>query len=133
MASGGFGKSRGPIVAGIRPTSDAPVTIEPDCDVVLTRDHEYFVLQGLCVAVRERASGRFVRQDLANGVASLHRGQANELVRNVPRIGEWLCLERGGVLHYVGPVIGCERRRLPSHRIVAPVLRRAKLGPARMA
>src|SRR5689334_11914554 len=105
----------------------------PECDVVLTRDHEYFVLQGICIAVRDRASGRYARQDPAMGVASLRRGPVHprvqmpasggaderDRVRSLPRIGEWLCLERGGTLHYVGPVIGCERRRLPSRRIVS--------------
>lgn len=115
---------------------------QAECDVVVTRDHEYFVLSGVCVAVRERSSGRFVRQDLSSGVASLHRGyivpdantagrsgdsKVGETVRNMPRIGEWLCLERGGTVHYVGPVLGCERRRLPARRIVEPVLRRARL------
>jgi hypothetical protein len=109
---------------------------------VLTRDHEYYVLRGICIAVRERASGRYVRQDLRIGVASIHRGDVprhvrlpldathfdmRERVRTLPRAGEWLCLERGGALHYVGPVIGCEKRRMPSRRIVSEVLRRARL------
>jgi len=51
----------------------------------------------------------------------------HERVRSLPRIGEWLCLERGGALHYVGPVLGCERRRMPSRRIVSGVMRRARL------
>jgi hypothetical protein len=50
-----------------------------------------------------------------------------EKVRNLPRVGEWLCLERGGALHYVGPVLGCERRRMPSRRIVSGVMRKARL------
>jgi len=116
---------------------------QPECDVVLTRDHEYYVLNGICIAVRERTSGRYVRQDLSTGVASLHRGEIprgvrmaqrdavgvdlHERVRSLPRIGEWLCLERGGALHYVGPVLGCERRRMPSRRIVSGVMRRARL------
>jgi len=131
-----------------RATAPSPVPLariasdQGECDVVVTRDHEYFVLSGVCVAVRERSSGRFVRQDLSSGVASLHRGsiaphangsgrtspsKVGETVRNMPRIGEWLCLERGGTVHYVGPVLGCERRRLPSRRIVEPVLRKARL------
>lgn len=115
---------------------------QPECDVVLTRDHEYYVLRGVCIAVRERTSGRYVRQNLATGVASIHKGRVpqhvrlpldvtslemRERVRSLPRVGEWLCLERGGALHYVGPVIGCERRRMPSRRIVSQVLRRARL------
>jgi len=116
---------------------------QAECDVVLTRDHEYYVLNGICIAVRERASGRYVRQDLSIGVASLHRGNVprgvrmpehdaaaldlREKVRGMPRIGEWLCLERGGALHYVGPVLGCERRRMPSRRIVSGVMRKARL------
>lgn len=115
---------------------------QAECDVVITRQHEYFVLSGVCIAVRERISGRFVRQDLSSGVASLHRGyitphateggrsgelEAGENARSLPRIGEWLCLERGGTVHYLGPVVGCARRRLPSPRIVEPVLRRARL------
>lgn len=116
---------------------------QPECDVVLTRDHEYYVLKGICIAVRERTSGRYVRQDLSIGVASLHHGpiprgvrmagldalgfDVNERLGSLPRIGEWLCLERGGALHYVGPVLGCERRRMPSRRIVSGVMRRAHL------
>lgn len=115
---------------------------QAECDVVLTHDHEYYVLRGVCIAVRERTSGRYVRQDLRIGVASIHRGAVpqqvrlpidslrldmRERVRTLPRAGEWLCLERGGALHYVGPVIRCEKRRMPSRRIVSQVLRRARL------
>ena len=128
------------------PTHVVPGTLDDrTCDVVLTREHEYFVLNGVCIAVRERSTGRYVRQDLSIGVASLHTGRipphvkgaprlairellsARETVRNMPRVGEWLCLERGGALHYIGPVVGCERRCMPSRRIVEPVLRKAKL------
>jgi hypothetical protein len=121
------GRSPAPALPLARAASESA-----ECDVVVTREHEYFVLRGVCIAVRERSSGRFVRQDLSSGVASLHSGgaapeRASETVRNMPRIGEWLCLERGGTVHYVGPVLGCERRRLPSRRIVEPVLRRARL------
>jgi hypothetical protein len=115
----------------------------PECDVVLTRDHEYYVHSGICIAVRERSSGRYIRQDHSLGVASIRRGilpssespparaaqlDAREKVRSMPRVGEWLCLERGGTLHYVGPVIGCERRRMPSRRIVSGVMRRARIS-----
>jgi hypothetical protein len=115
---------------------------QPECDVVLTIDHEYYVLRGVCIAVRERSSGRYVRQNLTIGIASIHTGQLpqhvrlpldvkdleiRERVRSLPRTGEWLCLERGGALHYVGPVTGCERRRMPSRRIVSQVMRRARL------
>jgi hypothetical protein len=124
MNFGGSGSVRGKVAAAARQSTDDSSTVEPECDVVLTRDHEYFVLKGVCIAVRERASGRFVRQDLSIGVASIH---PREVVRGMPRTGEWLCLERGGTLHYVGTVLGCERRRSPSRRIVAPVLRRANL------
>lgn len=126
-----------PALRGEEPPLDAP-----ECDVVLTRDHEYYVHAGICIAVRERSSGRYVRQDLSIGIASIRRGfiptnealstdpaqlDAREKVRSLPRIGEWLCLERGGALHYVGPVIGCERRRMPSRRIVSGVMRRARI------
>lgn len=135
-----WGSSRGTSKTGVQP---AAVGLEQaECDVVLTRDHEYYVLRGVCVAVRERVSGRYVRQDLRIGVASIHRGQVpqhvrlpldsmrldmRERIRTLPRAGEWLCLERGGALHYVGPVIGCEKRRMPSRRIVSEVMRRARL------
>jgi hypothetical protein len=124
------------------PPATQTVLEQPECDVVLTRDHEYYVLRGICIAVRERVSGRYVRQDVSVGVASVHHGDiprgvrmpapregfdVRERVRSMPRIGEWLCLERGGALHYVGPVIGCERRRMPSRRIVSAVIRRAHL------
>lgn len=107
--------------------------LEPrECDVVLTQDHEYYVWKGTCIAVRERASGRFIRQASAMGVASVHRGRVprssafhhDVSMLDLPRSGEWLCLERNGVLHYVGPVLGCERRRVPQRRIVASTLRR---------
>jgi len=141
MFSRGSGNVRSRAVAAVPPVVRVAHE-QAECDVVITRDHEYFVLSGICVAVRERHSGRFVRQDLSSGVASLHRGyvaphatasarsgesKIGETVRNMPRIGEWLCLERGGTVHYVGPVLGCERRRLPSPRIIQPVLRRARL------
>lgn len=130
MFSRDSGSLRGRGAAPALPLAKA-ASESAECDVVVTREHEYFVLRGVCIAVRERSSGRFVRQDLSSGVASLHRRTAAhdacETVRNMPRIGEWLCLERGGTVHYVGPVLGCERRRLPSRRIVEPVLRRARL------
>jgi hypothetical protein len=104
-----------------------------ECDVIVTKDHDYYVWKGSCIAVRSRASGRFVRQDHGMGIASLHRGRAprsstmsrDTTMQELPRAGEWLCLERGGVLHYVGPVLGCEKRRAPQRRIVASALRRA--------
>ena len=120
--SSGSARSRSAVVTG-RSVVD-PGAGGPECDVVVTWEHEYFVLKGVCVAVRERCSGRFVRQDLSTGVVSI---QARETVRGMPRAGEWLCLERGGALSYVGPVIACERRQMPAPRIVAPVIRRAKL------
>lgn len=101
------------------PTDEQVPRDAPECDVVLTRDHEYYVLNGICIAVRERSSGRYLREDRSIGTA--------DKMRSLPRIGEWLCLERAGVLHYEGPVLGRERRAMPSPRIVSGVLRRARL------
>lgn len=138
-----WGSSRNKAANAPSPATAALGFDQPECDVVLTRIHEYYVLNGICIAVRDRATGRYVRQDLSIGVASLHRGaipngvrlptidsddaDQHELVRDLPRAGEWLCLERGGALHYVGPVLGCERRRMPSRRIVSGVIRKARL------
>jgi hypothetical protein len=104
-----------------------------ECDVIVTEENEYYVWRGNCIAVRARASGRFIRQDNRMGIASLHRGQVprastmhcDSSLQALPRVGEWLCLERAGVLHCVGRVLGCERRRAPQRRILASTLRRS--------
>jgi hypothetical protein len=113
---------------------------QQDCEVIITRNHEYYVSDGVCFAERERSSGRYRERSSSVGVArpqALGSGREHERhaqnasfvpesseypmtsVRAltiaesagcVPRVGEWLCLRTSGSLWCTGPVLAVERR-----------------------
>lgn len=82
--------------------------------VFVTRNTEYHVRRGLCVAVKDRRSGEWLRSHLAlrnrvHGGIRFHRNGGIQPNTGTPRVGESLFFHAAGRDLVTSPVLSVER------------------------
>jgi len=109
-----------------------------ECEVIITRNREYYVSDGICFAERDRTTGLCSERSASIGVARAHADPFHDEERSAqnaswippvpdeatsiyaltitmplgrsPRVGEWLCMQHRGGYRCTGPVLSVERR-----------------------